>query len=205
MDFTYFLRGLVLGFSIAAPVGPIGVLCIRRSLAQGRTAGFITGLGAATADSLYGAVAAFGLTFVSTFLVEQQTWLRTLGGLFLLYLGARTFLASPASQAAEANSTTLAGAYGSTLILTLTNPLTILSFAAVFAGLGLSSAAGTYTTAALTVAGVFTGSASWWLLLSLAVSLLRNRVGPETLRWVNRVSGVVIAIFGLAALSVLFW
>src|SRR5690242_13032805 len=133
----YWLRGLLLGFSIAAPVGPIGVLCIRRTLADGRVVGFVSGLGAATADAFYGAVAGFGLTVISALLIEQRFWLRLIGGGFLLYLGVRTVLARPAERAASAGGKGLAGAYGSTLFLTLTNPLTILSFAAIFAGLGV--------------------------------------------------------------------
>ncbi len=204
MDGGIFLRGLVIGLAIAAPVGPIGVLCIRRTLAEGRLAGLVTGLGAATADTFYGAVAAFGLTAVSAFLVSQQDALRLIGGAFLLYLGVRTFVARPAAQAAEAgdrSSRTLAGDYASTFLLTITNPLTILSFAAVFAGLGLGSGYDDLTSALLLVAGVFTGSALWWLLLSGGVSLLGGRVTENGLRWVNHVSGVIIVMFGVVALA----
>lgn len=200
MDLSLLLRGLALGFSIAAPVGPIGVLCIRRTLAEGRATGFVSGLGAATADATYGAVAAFGLTFVSSLLIGQQAWLRLIGGLFLLYLGGRTLLTSPASRGAVASGSGLAGAYASTLFLTLTNPLTILSFAAIFAGLGVVGAEGGYRDAGLLVLGVFLGSALWWLLLSWGVSLLRARVDARRLRWVNRFSGALIAAFGVVAL-----
>ncbi len=189
-----------MGFSIAAPVGPIGLLCIRRTLADGRAAGFASGLGAATADGLYGAVAAFGLTIISNVLIEQRLWLRLLGGAFLCYLGVRTFLAKPLQQAASGEGMPLAGAYISTFFLTLTNPLTILSFAAVFAGLGLGSAQRDYASALVLVLGVFAGSALWWLTLSTGVGLLRTRVGPRLLVWVNRISGTIIAAFGVAAL-----
>ncbi|MCB0231048.1 MAG: LysE family transporter, partial [Anaerolineae bacterium] len=183
---------------------PIGVLCIRRTLAEGRLAGFVTGLGAATADTVYGAVAAFGLTAVSAFLVSQQDWLRLIGGAFLLYLGIRTFLTRPMPQTAvrdDKSSRTLAGDYASTFLLTITNPLTIISFAAVFAGLGLGSGYDDLGSALLLVAGVFTGSALWWLLLSGGVSLLRGRITENGLRWVNRVSGVIITVFGVVALA----
>lgn len=201
MDTTFFLRGLVIGFSIAAPVGPIGVLCIRRTLAGGRLHGLASGLGAATADASYGAVAGFGLTAVSGALVEQQAWLRLIGGLFLCALGARTFLARPASEAAPARRSGLLGAYLSTFALTLTNPLTILSFAAIFAGLGIVETGADYGAALTLVAGVFAGSAAWWLLLSGGVSLLRERLTPRRMRWVNRLSGTVLVAFGLAALT----
>ncbi|MEZ4767969.1 MAG: LysE family translocator [Caldilineales bacterium] len=204
MDAGIFVRGVAIGLAIAAPVGPIGVLCIRRTLAEGRLAGLVTGLGAATADTVYGAVAAFGLTAISAFLVSQQDMLRLIGGAFLLYLGVRTFLARPVEQAAVAgdrSSRTLAGDYGTTFLLTITNPLTILSFAAVFAGLGLGSGYDDLGSALLLVAGVFSGSALWWLLLSGAVSLLRRRITVNALRWVNRVSGLIIVLFGIAALA----
>jgi threonine/homoserine/homoserine lactone efflux protein len=200
MDINFLLRGLIIGFSIAAPVGPIGVLCIRRTLAEGRLAGLLSGLGAASADAIYGAVAGFGLTFVSNFLVGQQTWLRLLGGLFLCYLGVKTFLSKPAEQAATTKGNSLAGMYASTFLLTLTNPMTIISFAAIFAGLGLANSSQDYTSAALTVSGVFLGSASWWLILSGLVNLFRAKFQAGGLRWVNWISGVVITGFGLFAL-----
>jgi threonine/homoserine/homoserine lactone efflux protein len=200
MNASLLIQGLIIGFSIAAPVGPIGVLCIRRTLALGRASGLVSGLGAATADALYGSVAALGLTFISSFLVSQQAGLRLIGGGFLCYLGIRTLLAAPAQQAASARGAGLARAYGSTFVLTLTNPMTVISFAAIFAGLGIGSAAGDYFSAIVLVLGVFVGSASWWLLLSGGVSLARDRFNDRWLGWVNRVSGIVILGFGLLAL-----
>ena len=200
MILSFLLRGLIIGFSIAAPVGPIGVLCIRRTLAQGRVTGLISGLGAATADALYGCVAGFGLTFVSSFLIGQQTWLRLVGGAFLCYLGLKTLLSRPEEGAASVGEGGLLGAYVSTLFLTLTNPLTILSFAAVFAGLGAGSAGQGYLSAGVSVLGVFLGSALWWLLLSGGVSLFRHRLNLQKLAWVNRISGAIIVGFGLLAL-----
>jgi threonine/homoserine/homoserine lactone efflux protein len=200
MDTTLLLSGLLIGFSIAAPVGPIGVLCIRRTLAAGRLTGLVSGLGAATADAFYGSVAGFGLTLVSGLLISQQLWLRVVGGLFLCYLGVRTFVSLPSERAADAGARGLLGAYLSTLVLTLTNPLTILSFTVIFAGLGIVSAQSNYLSAALLVLGVFTGSALWWLLLSGGVSLFQTLFTPARLRWVNRVSGAIIAGFGVLAL-----
>lgn len=203
----FLLRGIVIGLAIAAPVGPIGVLCIRRTLADGRTAGLITGLGAATADLAYGAVAGFGLTFVSSALVAEQVWIRLIGGTFLCYLGARTLVSRPALAAASSVSSRrgLGTAYASTLALTLTNPATILSFAAVFAGLGIAGTHGDYRSAGALVAGVGLGSALWWLILSSGVSLLRARMNTLALDWVNRVSGVVLLGFGLTALASVVW
>jgi threonine/homoserine/homoserine lactone efflux protein len=193
------LRGFILGLAIAAPVGPIGVLCIRRTLAMGRLFGFVSGLGAATADAIYGCIAAFGLTAISALLVRQQDVLRLLGGLFLCYLGVRILLARPADRPAAADGQGLGSAYFSTLLLTLTNPMTILSFVAVFAGLGVGGGNG-YGAAAAIVLGVFLGSAAWWFLLSGGVSLVRDKFDARAMLWVNRVSGVIILGFGGAAL-----
>lgn len=195
---------MLIGFSIAAPVGPIGVLCIRRTLTGCRLVGFVSGLGAATADAMYGFIAAFGLTAISAFLVDQQTALRMGGGAFLLYLGARTLRSTPATAAARATARSLWGAYASTVALTITNPTTILSFVAIFAGLGIAEQEHDYVGSALVVLGVFLGSALWWLILSGATGLMRARLDGGRLVWVNRVSGVIILAFGvLALLSVL--
>lgn len=195
-----FFRGLIIGFSIAAPVGPIGVLCIRRTLAEGRLAGFLSGMGAASADMFYGAVAAFGLTAVQDLLVGQSNWLRIVGGIFLLYLGVKTFLSKPSEKAAESRRGGLFGAYITTFFLTITNPLTILSFIAIFAGLRLGEMGGNFLSATIMVLGVFIGSATWWLTLSTGVSLLREKFTPALLFWVNRLAGGIIFVFGLLAL-----
>ena len=200
MEISFLLRGLIIGFSIAAPVGPIGVLCIRRTLADGWRSGLVSGLGAATADALYGCIAGFGLAFISNFLVSQKAWLRLIGGAFLCYLGLKTLLAKPAEQAAPGKDNGLLGDYASTFLLTLTNPMTVISFAAIFAGLGLAGASGSYGSAGVLVLGVFCGSALWWFLLSGGVGLFRARFNPASLRWVNRISGVIIIGFGLFAL-----
>jgi threonine/homoserine/homoserine lactone efflux protein len=199
MELSFFTKGVAIGFSIAAPVGPIGVLCIRRSLADGALKGFSAGLGAATADAAYGCVAGFGLTAVSGFLVRHQAWLGLIGGAFLCYLGVRTFFNRPALAAPAGGDGHLA-VYGSTLLLTLANPATILSFAAVFSALGLGISADYFGAGAL-VAGVFLGSALWWLLLSGGVSLLRSRVNATWMRAVNLASGCVLVGFGLYALG----
>jgi threonine/homoserine/homoserine lactone efflux protein len=203
LNLDFFLKGLAIGFSIAAPVGPIGLLCIQRTLAKGRSSGLISGLGAATADAMYGGVAGFGLAYVSTFLINQQTWLRLIGGTFLICLGLRIWFRKPV----DATATTikkqgLVSDYASTLALTLTNPVTIISFAAIFAGLGLGSQGqgGDYTSAAMLVSGVFAGSAAWWVFLSSAVGMFRRMFSPGRMRLLNRISGSVIVIFGLVAI-----
>jgi len=200
IELPVFLRGIAIGFSIAAPVGPIGVLCIRRTLVEGRATGLAVGLGAAVADAVYGAIAGFGLTAVSSLLVRQQGWLRLAGGLFLCYLGVRTFVARPAERAAGGTGAGRLGAFASTFGLTLTNPATILSFVAVFAGLGIAGA-GSWREAGVLVAGVFLGSALWWLILSGTVGALRTRLDAAILRRVNRGAGLVLLAFGAAALA----
>ncbi|WP_282607095.1 LysE family translocator [Pelagibius sp. Alg239-R121] len=203
-----FAKGLLLGLSVAAPVGPIGVLCIRRSLTQGMGIGFVSGLGAAAADACYGAVAAFGLAAVSIFLLEMEGALRLGGGLFLVWLGVKTFRAVPAALGTDGKNGGHGGAFLSCFVLTLANPATILSFIALFAGLGFAGATaglgGGYTGAVILVFGVFLGSALWWLGLSGSVGLLRKRVTPSALQWINRLSGLVLAAFGFFALSGLF-
>jgi threonine/homoserine/homoserine lactone efflux protein len=200
MENSLFIKGILLGFSIAAPVGPIGVLCIRRTLSNGLLNGVLSGLGTATADALYGCIAAFSLTIVSTFLINSQIYLHSLGGLFLLYLGYKTFQSVPAEIAANVTGKGLFGSYTSALFLTLTNPMTIMSFAAVFAGLGIGTAGGEVASAVF-VLGVFIGSMLWWLFLSGTVNLLRTRFNKKRLHWVNRFSGAVITAFGILSLS----
>jgi len=201
MELKFFLQSLLIGFSIAAPVGPIGVLCIRRTLTYGRRSGLASGLGAATADAVYGSIAGFGLTFISAFLISQQFWLSLIGGLFLCYLGLKIFLAPTPAMSHTVAAPNHAGAFTSTFFLTLTNPATIISFTAIFAGLGLASTDGNYFLAAVLVLGVFTGSALWWLTLSSVVGLFRSKLTPNRLRWVNRAAGVMLVILGVLILA----
>lgn len=198
-EIYFFIKGVIVGLSIAVPVGPIGILCIRRTLTQGRVIGFLSGLGAATADAFYGAIAGFGLTFLSNLLVGQQAGLRMIGGGLLCIIGVKTFLSKPAAQTSSVEGDTLWVAYLSTFILTLTNPMTILFFAAVFAGLVVGRGDDHYVTAGILVLGVFIGSASWWLVLSGFTGLLRGIFDANRMRWLNRISGLIIIGFGLVA------
>lgn len=200
MDIDFFTRGMLIGFSIAAPVGPIGILCIRKSLQFGRRSGFVSGLGAAVADAFYGAVAAFGLTVISNFLLMGQSWLRWIGGIFLLYLGLKTLLSSPRETARSVSQTSLLSDFVSTFFITMTNPMTIFSYLAVFAGFGLSETGGTFSGATLIVVGVFVGSALWWLILSGGVGFFRSRMNLTWMKWINRLAGTIILGFGLALL-----
>ena len=200
MDLSFYIKGLIFGFSIAAPVGPIGILCIRRSLSSGWTAGLLTGMGAATADALYGCVAGFGLTGITGLIVGQRAWIQTFGGLFLCGLGLRIFLSGADQEQDTVLPDSAVMGYLSALFLTLTNPMTILSFAAVFAAMGLGSSGTGHLTAGWLVSGVFCGSITWWIMLSSISSLFNTRLNATTMRWINRFSGALLTGFGLAAL-----
>lgn len=192
-----FLKGLLIGFSIAIPVGPIGMLCLRRSITHGRLAGLVSGLGAATADALYGVIAALGLSTVTGFLLLHQTSLQFVGSLFLLYIGITTFRAQPPSADAPTPAPpNLFGAYLSTLLLTLANPTTILSFLGIFASIGVVSSTGNFAAFNL-VLGVFLGSAVWWIILSVSAGALAPRLQGNGRRLLNRLSGATITAFGL--------
>jgi threonine/homoserine/homoserine lactone efflux protein len=201
MDLGLFPRGVIIGLSVAAPIGPMGVLCIRRTLTRGSLIGFVSGVGVAAADACFAAVAAFGLTSISNLLVDHQSWIRLIGGLVLCYMGPKT-IRSRAWSGESVNETPARGgllpAVSSTFGLTLTNPTTIISFAAIFAGFGVAEPG---VSAGSLVIGVFLGSALWWLMLALGLGRLRLRIRPGQLTWVNRLSGAVILAFGGIALA----
>jgi len=188
-----FLKGLAFGFILAATVGPMWILCLRRTLAFGPAAGLASGMGIAVADGLYGAVAAFGLTAVSGFLLGWSFWIGLVGAAFLIFLGIKTLVSKPTDDTKDAAPQGHASAFLSTLALTLANPPTILAFVAIFAGLGLTSSS--YAAAGLITLGVFLGSASWWLVLAAGAGALRSRLGPRLMRGINLVSGLSILAF----------
>lgn len=194
------VRGAIVGFSIAAPVGPICLLCVRRALAEGTATGFASGLGAATADALYGAVAGFGLTAISGALIAWRGGFELVGGCAMLWLAWTTARSRPAERAAVAGGRGgLFGAWLSTFSLTVVNPATILTFAAVFGGLGLAGEDA--SRAGALVGGVFLGSTLWWAIVSLGVGAFRTRITPGVMVWVNRLSGAILGGFGLIALA----
>lgn len=196
-----FLKGLTFGFVLAAAVGPMWVLCLRRTLAYGPLTGLASGMGIAVADGLYGAVAAFGLSAVAGVLLGHGLWLGLLGAGFLVYLGIRALVAAPVVPDSRPGApASLASAFISTLGLTLANPPTILAFAAIFASLGLGQHAN-YIAAGLVTLGVFLGSASWWLILAAGAGRLHGRFTPRFMRAINVVSGLVILGFALWQLA----
>lgn len=193
------IRALVIGFTIAATVGPISLLTIRRTIEHGRVYGLASGLGVATADASYAGIAAFGLTAVTGLLVSGHFILGLAGGLIIVAIGLRTMLREPGRIATDRRRPGLLGAYASIYALTMTNPLTILVFAAVFAGLGFGVGSSFLDATAITLA-VWIGSALWWLLLTAVVAWFRDRLSATVYRWINRISGAALVVFGVYAM-----
>lgn len=195
------IRGVVVGFTVAAAVGPISLLTIRRTIAHGRLFGLVSGLGVASADASYAAIAAFGLTAVSGFLISGRVVLGLVGGAVIVLLGIRTIRSRPGEAAMTAERPGLMAAFASIYALTMTNPMTILSFAAIFAGFGFAAAATAGDAAVLTL-GVWAGSGLWWVVLTSVVGWLRGRVSDRGLVWINRLSGTALVAFGVVAIAV---
>ena len=205
MDLPFFVRGILVGVAIAVPVGPIGVLCVRRTILYGVVSGLASGLGAAIADTLFGCVAVFGLTAVSDTLLAHQAWLKLSGGAFLCAIGLRSFTTDPKPPARGLNHRSLLSDFISTFLLTLTNPVTILALAAIFAALGVVGDALDGGNTTRLVSGVFVGSSAWWLLLSAIALPIRGRLDPNHLEWVARIAGVLLLASGLYVLASIAW
>jgi threonine/homoserine/homoserine lactone efflux protein len=197
MDFGVLLQGLLIGFSISVPVGPVGVLVIRRTLAEGFASGLTSGVGCASGMALYGSVIGFGLTAISDLLVRYQRPFAIVGGLFLIYLGYTIVRAAPPDPTNPLQRHNLLGAYASTFALTIFSPAVILYFLAILTSSDLLDRERSYATALVLILGVFLGALGWWLTLSGAVSLLRARLNARILRWANGFSGLAIAAFGV--------
>ncbi len=201
MSLEFLYKGLILGFSVAAPVGPIGVLCINRTINKNFAAGFVSGLGAATADLIYGLIAGLGLTAISTFLIDQKMWIQFIGLVFLIYLGIKTIIKK--DYDIEFKSVVDKGLLKdnlSTLILTITNPMTILFFITVFAGLGLSKTINGFHSVMQLILGIFLGSCICWLFLSGLTNKLKTKISNKILKRIDLVSGILILFFGLSIL-----
>ena len=196
------VKGVLVGIIIAVPAGPVGVLCIRRTIFHGQLAGFLSGLGAATADAVFGIIAGFGLTVISDVLLDYQNWLRVGGAAFLLYIGVSAFTADPlAGTQAQRDPEGLFADYVSTFALTITNPITILAFLAIFASIGFSGPEATLGRAAILVFGVWLGSLLWWAGLAFGAGRIRLSFSRNHLVWINRGSGGILVFCGIALLS----
>ena len=200
MSGYFIIQGMLIGMVVAVPVGPLGLLCINRALTTGALCGLFSGLGVATADGLAACLAALGISFVSDFLLEHQTVLRTAGGMFLCYLGWQIYRTKPRTQPAPNHVNGLFNSYATTFFLTFSNPVTILSFIAIYAGWHVPSLHGRYFAAALLALGVFIGSAFWWIGLFIGMTVFHHKFNLQSLWWVHRVSGLLIAGFGVVIL-----
>jgi threonine/homoserine/homoserine lactone efflux protein len=197
----FLLKGMLVGIVIAVPVGPVGILCIRRTILDGRLPGLFSGLGAASADSFFGIIAGFGLTFITDSLLYYQDWLRIGAAGFLLYVGITALMSDPTARARSGRDPEgLLGDFASTFVLTITNPVTILSFIAIFGAIGFTGQQATLGHAAILVAGVWCGSFLWWIGLIAAAGLLRLTFQRRHLVWINRGSGGILVGAGVLLL-----
>jgi threonine/homoserine/homoserine lactone efflux protein len=192
------IKGTIIGIVIALPVGPVGILCVRRTLFEGLSFGLVSGLGAACADTMFGVIAGFGVTFLRDAILGHQDWLGEAGGLFLVYAGTRALVTRPADPEPLAGEA-LFGTFASAFALTIANPVTLLSFTAIFAKVGLDAGA-TAPTIAVMVAGIFIGSAAWWLGLTVSITRIRRRARGPILGIINHVSGGILLICGVGLL-----
>ena len=203
MLLAFFLKGIVVGLVIAVPVGPVGVMCVRRTILEGKVSGFVSGIGAATADAVFGVIAGFGLTVVSDWLIGYQQWVRVVGG-YLLYVGGSAFAAEPPRELeSESDPESLLRDFFSTFVLTVTNPITVLAFLGIFAAIGLSGTQATFGRASILVLGVWVGSLLWWLMLSVGMGHVRHSIEPRHLAWISRGSGAILFFSGVALLTTL--
>ncbi len=199
----FFVKGLIIGFALSAPVGPIAALCVQRTMNQGRLAGFVSGFGSAAADAIYGTAAAFGASFISEFLVEHGTWMQRIGGAILVVLGIRLMLTRPKERESNATARGLVGHFLSTFFLTLTNPMGFLAFGAIFATMGLGAVKGHPILTLDLVAGVTVGAALWWSVLVATTYAFRRHFTYSKLIWVNRGAGIFVIVVGFLYMFVL--
>ena len=204
MDISLFFKGFLVGIIISAPIGPVGALCIQRTMSYGRLSGILSGIGAAVGDSIFAVIAVFGLTFISGFLDEKEAWFRIAGGIILLYFGLRVYLSKQQDCSNQDNEVNHFGTFGSALLLTISNPLVILSILAVFAVLGIVNPTSSYPSTALLILGVFSGAVFLWIITCHILSNYRNRMGQKGILLVNRITGLfILACSGYAFLSLL--
>ena len=196
------MKGIAVGFFVAAIVGPIAILCIRRTLLEGQMAGLAVGLGVAIADGMYALIAGLGLTIIFDFLDTHRTLIQFLGSLFLIFLGMKTFFEKPTSQETHIQETNFRRTILNTFLLTLTNPLTVFSFMGIFASLNLET--DSYVTSIILALAVFTGSLLWWILLTSFLRVFHTKVTQNTLILINKISGALISTFGVLGILSLF-
>jgi threonine/homoserine/homoserine lactone efflux protein len=207
VEIEFLVKGVIVGFVASIPLGPVGVLCIQRTLNKGRVSGLFSGMGAATVDSFFALVAALGLTFIINFIEEQQFYIQLFGGGILIFLGTRIFNTNPVQQIRRhrKKKNKLVEDFLSVLFLTLSNPLAIFLFVAAFAGIGLVTSKDSSIKSSLIIAGVFLGALLWWALLTFFVDLFRKKFRLKQLWWINKIAGILIIVFGAAAMLSVFF
>ena len=207
MEVGFLIKGLIVGFLASIPLGPVGVLCIQRTINKGRIYGLFSGLGAATIDSFFALVAAFGLTYIINFIEEQQFYIQLIGGVVIIILGVKIFNTNPIKQIRRhrKKKNKLIEDYFSVFFLTLSNPLAIFLFVAAFAGIGIVSSDDSNVKSFLIISGVFLGATSWWATLTFFVDLFRKRFRLKQLWWINKIAGLLIIMFGVAAMLAVFY
>ncbi|MDY6801952.1 MAG: LysE family translocator [Bacteroidota bacterium] len=207
MEIEFLVKGVIVGFLASIPLGPVGVLCIQRTINKGRVSGLFSGMGAATIDSFFALVAALGLTFIINFIEEQQFFIQLFGGGILIFLGARIFKTNPIRQIRRhrKKKNKLVEDFLSVLFLTLSNPLAIFLFVAAFAGIGLVTSKDSSIKSSLIIGGVFIGAMLWWTLLTFFVNLFREKFRLKQLWWINKIAGILIIVFGVAAMLSVFF
>jgi len=207
MTLLILLNGIIIGFSASVPLGPIGILCIQKTLNKGFLSGFIAGLGAAFADMFYAIIAGFGVTFIITFIEEQHFYIRILGGLILVILGYRIFSTNPAIQLRKKKkNSSFIGDFFSVFALTLSNPMAFFFFGAAFAGFGVVKEESNFSDIAILIAGVFLGATIWWTILNTLVNVFRKKFRLKRLWWINKIAGSIVILFGFAIfISLLFY
>ncbi len=207
MEIEFLLKGIIVGFLASIPLGPVGVLCIQRTINKGRVYGLFSGMGAATVDSFFALVAALGLTFIINFIEEQQFYIQLFGGGVLIFLGTRIFNTNPIRQIRRhrKKKNKLVEDFFSVLFLTLSNPLAIFLFVAAFAGIGLVTSKDSSIKSSLIIAGVFLGAMLWWTSLTFFVDLFRKKFRLKQLWWINKIAGILIIVFGVAAMLSVFF
>jgi threonine/homoserine/homoserine lactone efflux protein len=207
VEINFLVQGVIVGFVASIPLGPVGVLCIQRTINKGRISGLFSGMGAATVDSFFALVAALGLTFIINFIEDQQFYFQLFGGGILIFLGTRIFNTNPVQQIRRhrKKKNKLVEDFLSVLFLTLSNPLAIFLFVAAFAGIGLVTSNDSSIKSSLIIAGVFLGALLWWALLTFFVDLFRKKFRLKQLWWINKIAGILIIVFGAAAMLSVFF
>ena len=206
MELQFLIKGFIVGLVVSIPLGPMGVLCIQRTLNKGKSSGISSGMGIATADTIFALIAGLGISFIIHFLSEQQLIIKMIGGLVIALIGLKIFIANPVKQLKKhrKEGKTLFEDFFSILFMALSNPFTIFLYIAIFAGLNLHDVSSGYSSALLVVAGVFTGTSISWFAISTVVNHFRAKIRLRKLMWINRIAGLTIILFGVFAICSLF-